>query len=222
MRNIVRRLQRPPVVGTVALLMLLVWPQVAGADEPRLEILEVGGGSSIYALSRIEQVGFEGDTLVVSVRPHPHCHVERLDDPHPAPERGETRVLRTDRYALESIIRIDFHWEAPDGRFAGVESPEDAAVLVRALHLFQNQPNPFSPETRIEFDLPHSGHVELKVYAVSGRLVRTLVDGRRAAGPHSVKWNGRDEAGRKVSSGVYFYNLSADGISESRKMILLP
>jgi hypothetical protein len=204
------------------MLFLLVWPQAAGAEGPRLEILEVGGGSSAYALTGIEQIGFEGDTLVVTVRPHPHRHTERLDDPHPAPERGEVRLLRTDRYPLESIVRIDFHWEAPDGRLAGVESPEDAAVLIQALHLFQNQPNPFSPETRIEFDLPHSGHVELKVYAVSGRLVRTLVEGRRAAGTHSVRWDGRDDAGRKVSSGVYFCNLSADGISESRKMILLP
>jgi hypothetical protein len=222
MKRIVARVPRPPSVVAFAVLFLLAWPQVAGADEARLEILEEGGGSSVYALSRVEQIGFEGDTLVVTVRPHPHRHVERLEDPHPAPERGGVPLLRTDRYPLESIVRIDFHWEAPSGRLAGVESPEDTAVLVQALHLLQNQPNPFSPETRIEFDLPQSGPVELKVYAVSGRLVRTLVEGRRAAGSHSVRWDGRDDAGRKVSSGVYFYNLSANGISESRKMILLP
>lgn len=193
MRTIGEGASRRPALVALALLMLLLWPQAVRADEFVLEILQVGGGSSIYALSEIERIGFEGDTLFV------------------------VDAAGSDGYAMESIVRIDFEWE-----LTGIESPEDAAVLITAVHLFQNQPNPFSPETRIEFDLPRAGRVELKVYAVRGRLVRTLVEDRRAAGSHSVRWDGRDEAGRKVASGVYFYNLAAPGINESRKMILLP
>ena len=180
-------------LAAATVLMLLAWPQVVPADEPVLEIVQVGGGSSIYGLANIERIGFESDTLLV------------------------VQAGGTERYPLESILRINFEWQP-----TSVESPENAEVLIKALHLFQNQPNPFSPETRIEFDLPQTGPVELKVYAVSGRLVRTLVEGRRAAGSHNVQWDGRDEGGRKVSSGVYFYNLIAPGINECRKMILLP
>jgi len=185
MKNTAKRARRLPALVAVASLMLLAWPQAVRADEPVLEIVQVGGGSSIYGLANIERIGFESDTLLV------------------------VQAGGTERYPLESILRINFEWQP-----TSVESSEDAVVLIKALHLFQNRPNPFSPETRIEFELPQSGRVALKIYAVSGRL--------RAAGSHSVRWDGRDESGRKVASGVYFYNLAADGISESRKMILLP
>ena len=95
-------------------------------------------------------------------------------------------------------------------------------ALIDAIHLLQNQPNPFSPETRIRFELPQGGEVELGIYSPDGRLVRTLVTGQRAAGRHTVRWDGLDDAQRKVSGGVYFYNLAAPGIEESRRMILLP
>ena len=64
--------------------------------------------------------------------------------------------------------------------------------------------------------------MELGIYSVSGRLIRRLVKDTREAGPHSVTWDGRDGAGLKVSSGIYFYQLTASGTKESRRMILLP
>jgi hypothetical protein len=103
-----------------------------------------------------------------------------------------------------------------------VVDPRDAAALVKAVHLFQNQPNPFSPETRIAFDLPKSGPVELVIYSVNGRLIRRLVKDTREAGRHTASWDGRDDAGEKVGSGIYFYQLIATGVDESRRMILLP
>jgi flagellar hook assembly protein FlgD len=90
------------------------------------------------------------------------------------------------------------------------------------VHLFQNQPSPFSPETRISFDLPQAGPVELVIYGVNGRLIRRLVKDARPAGRHTASWNGRDDAGEKVGSGIYFYQLTALGVEESRRMILLP
>jgi hypothetical protein len=88
-----------------------------------------------------------------------------------------------------------------------------------ALH--QNYPNPFNPETQIAFDLPQAGRVELTVYNVLGRRIVTLAGGTFEAGSHSVSWDGRDESGTSVSSGVYFYRLETPSGSVSRKMVLL-
>ena len=99
------------------------------------------------------------------------------------------------------------------------ERAETAAP--RASHLAQNAPNPFNPSTEIAFDLPSATRVELRIYAVDGRLVRTLVDGERSAGTNRVVWDGRDDAGRSVPSGTYFYRFAADGRSIVRKMQLL-
>ncbi|HKW13619.1 MAG TPA: PA domain-containing protein [Candidatus Krumholzibacteria bacterium] len=87
--------------------------------------------------------------------------------------------------------------------------------------LDQNVPNPFNPETTIRFSLPSSERVTLNVYSASGALVRTLVDGVQATGSHSFTWNGVDNRGNAVSSGVYFYRLTAGKFNDTRKMVLL-
>ena len=90
--------------------------------------------------------------------------------------------------------------------------------------LSQNIPNPFNPDTRVSFTIPNgssAGHVTLKIYDVSGRLVRTLVDEPRGVGLHTVEWNARDNHGSTVASGVYFYRLQWNGNIESKKMVLL-
>jgi hypothetical protein len=86
----------------------------------------------------------------------------------------------------------------------------------------QNEPNPFGTGTTIRYSLPHEGKVQLHVYNVEGRLVRTLVDGMVPAGAHAVTWDGRDTQGARLSSGVYFYRLFADGQgSLTRKALFL-
>lgn len=87
--------------------------------------------------------------------------------------------------------------------------------------LNQNVPNPFNPETTIRFSLPSSERVTLNVYSASGALVRTLVDGVQPTGSHSFTWNGVDNRGNAVSSGVYFYRLTAGKFNDTRKMVLL-
>lgn len=84
-----------------------------------------------------------------------------------------------------------------------------------------NYPNPFNPSTSIRFDVAARSHVTLRVYDVSGALVRTLVDGPAEAGSHVVEWNGRNDQGSPASSGVYFYRLTAPGFSDVRKMTLV-
>ncbi len=98
--------------------------------------------------------------------------------------------------------------------------PEGEGVIDR-LALHQNAPNPFNPVTEIAFDLPERAEVELAVYDVSGRKVATLVDGMTDPGRHRAGWNGTDDAGRGVASGVYFFRLSRGGETIVRKGVLL-
>jgi len=82
-------------------------------------------------------------------------------------------------------------------------------------------PNPFNPETTIRYELASREHVSLRVYDVSGAVVRTLVNGDKPAGSYSLTWNGRDDNGNAVSSGVYFYRITAGSFSDVRKMTLV-
>ena len=95
------------------------------------------------------------------------------------------------------------------------------AVLPRGFSLAQNIPNPFNPDTRIEYDLPSSGWVNLVVFDVLGRKVATLVDMFRAAGTYGTVWNGTGSNGKPVASGIYFYRLKVGSFSETKKMVLL-
>ena len=82
-------------------------------------------------------------------------------------------------------------------------------------------PNPFNPQTTIRYNLASRQHVMLRVYDVSGAVVRTLVDESKPAGSYSLTWNGRDDHGSSVSSGVYFYRITAGSFSDVRKMTLI-
>jgi subtilisin-like proprotein convertase family protein len=82
-------------------------------------------------------------------------------------------------------------------------------------------PNPFNPVTKVSYGLPETGRVALRIYSVSGRLVRTLVNGRESAGYHEAVWDGRDDRGVEVATGVYFCRMQAEGFSDSAKMVLL-
>jgi hypothetical protein len=82
-------------------------------------------------------------------------------------------------------------------------------------------PNPFNPSTRLSFDMAHAGHVRLAVYDVAGRLVTALVDEHRETGRYDVAWDGRDANGRTSSAGVYLYRLEADGVIETKRMLLV-
>ncbi len=100
-------------------------------------------------------------------------------------------------------------------------SDEDVPVVPQDFVLKQNYPNPFNPTTVINYTLPSRSDVEIAVYDILGRRVRTLLDETQAAGPHEVSWNGTDGAGHPVATGVYFYRLQAGDMIETRKMMLL-
>ena len=87
--------------------------------------------------------------------------------------------------------------------------------------LSQNAPNPFNPETIISYSLPQSEQVKLVIYNVLGQEIRTLVNAFKPAGRYRVVWNSKDDFGRSVSSGVYFYQITAGEFLDTRKMLIL-
>ncbi len=106
--------------------------------------------------------------------------------------------------------------------FQGVMSPvEDIQpVALATARIEEIYPNPFNPVTTISLALPEAGPVQVRVYDLQGRLVRTLVDGSRPAGEFDVQWFGRDDQGRSVASGTYFCRLRGARVSDTRKLLL--
>jgi len=121
------------------------------------------------------------------------------------------------------VILTDFGVGIPDpvdnGCTIDVNVPTGVPSRV-VLH--QNTPNPFNPTTKIRFSLPARSQVELKIYDIAGREVRTLVNGElEASANHEFSWYGKDNNGAEVGSGVYFYRLDAGKESQTRKMVLI-
>jgi hypothetical protein len=87
--------------------------------------------------------------------------------------------------------------------------------------VLQNFPNPFNPSTTISFDLPTRVQTSLIIYNVSGQIVRTLISRELSAGSYRIEWDGKDNRGRPVATGVYLYRLTAGTFSESKKMMLV-
>jgi len=131
------------------------------------------------------------------------------------PERGIDRNLFVQRVAVTS---------GPMARRAdgGYEAREALVSLVpEEFSLSQNYPNPFNPETVIRFGLREATSTRLVVYDARGREVRRLVNGTLPAGMHTVRWDGKDASGRRVSSGVYFFRLEAGSFAQMKRMLLL-
>lgn len=94
-------------------------------------------------------------------------------------------------------------------------------LLPGEFSLAQNAPNPFNPQTRIDYDIPKATNVRLEIYNVLGQHVKTLVDEFQEPGSKSVIWDGRDNSGSMVASGIYFYRMDAGEFSLTRKMMML-
>jgi hypothetical protein len=97
----------------------------------------------------------------------------------------------------------------------GVEAEE----VPRQFAVLSNYPNPFNPSTTLRFELPKDGCVTLKIYDLSGRLVKVLLSGNQTAGAHTAVWDGTDDAGHKVAAGVYFYRLEFTDANGTRQVL---
>lgn len=151
-------------------------------------------------------------------------------------------TIRRSQYNFPSNAKIRFRCDASDnnddvyidevvfrGTTAVLAAPAEELVapletnspVPQSYTLDQNYPNPFNAGTNISFTLTQSGDVELVVYDILGRTVRHLATGFHAEGPHTVAFDGRDEHGSPLSSGVYMYRLIGPSFSQTRKMVLL-
>jgi hypothetical protein len=105
---------------------------------------------------------------------------------------------------------------------SGVEEEENQVALrPNAFELEQNYPNPFNPETKIEYDLSKAAWVNLTIYNLLGQKVRTLVDEHQFIGSYKITWDGKNEGGKILSSGIYFYRLEVNGVPQTKRMVLL-
>jgi len=145
---------------------------------------------------------------------------------------GEPQTEITDSLNYEFTEPGDFDVEviASDGEYQvgqtwlvhvleGVEAGQIHMPAVTKLN--QNIPNPFNPETTIHYSLTDAGKVIIEIYNIRGAKVRTLVDEYKNIGYHSIIWNGKDNSGRSVASGLYFYSMRTDKYHKIRKMLLI-
>ena len=140
-----------------------------------------------------------------------------LQDPVKAHEVFTYIVEHYPDSKIAEIIRAN--WDKPISKFgekdstAQEEKPSEFSTL--------NYPNPFNPETEIQYSLPDDGRITLKIYDVMGREITTLVDANKLRGRYTIRWNGKDRQGRDVTSGMYFYQIRFKDQTLTRKLLLI-
>jgi len=117
-------------------------------------------------------------------------------------------------------------WDAnfnPDGCQVQWNTSSHSAdeVMLAVTQLYASYPNPFNPSTTIAFNMGSAGHVAIDVYNAKGQRVKSLVDEVCVAGSHKIVWNGEDQNGHNVGSGVYFYRMTTNGYSNVKKMVMM-
>jgi hypothetical protein len=145
-------------------------------------------------------------------------------------------TLTTSSYEVDSAMSNNhYFWRVKGGNANGwgpytektdffveaIAAIDDAGGIPTRFKLGQNVPNPFNATTRISFDIPKPLKVKVRIYDISGSLVAEPMDNMIEAGHHSLIWNGKDDRGSALASGVYFYSIQADGLKAVKKMIML-
>ena len=131
--------------------------------------------------------------------------------------KTDAAPVAADFQVSESVlIGLDGNMDAPARVDVG-----DLKPLPDRFGLDRNMPNPFNPATVIGYQMPDAGRVRLTVYNLLGQEVRVLVDEQREAGSFTATWDGRDNLGRRVASGVYLYRMQAGDFTATKRMLLL-
>jgi len=208
------------------------------AQGSRMFVVSPGCGSEstetsdIYENALIINKDDDGSTLVF-VDENGVRHEIDLDDPDAEDQLAalglDVEFFRSDDSTVSCMIKgegdncciIELNKPIGDSEEGDAFLKETGGELPNGFELNQNHPNPFNPTTEISFSIPEPQHVRLVIFNVRGQLVRTLLDADLAAGEHTVQWNSQDEAGSQVSSGVYFYRLTAGDVTATKKMTLL-
>jgi hypothetical protein len=138
----------------------------------------------------------------------------------------KVEIGKTYFYYIEDIDIVGERDSSDIIQITVTAQPRKQAVIPAKFALLQNYPNPFNPETWIPYWLPKDAHVTVIIYNADGQVVRVLNLGAKQAGEYVIRtkaayWNGRDNLGEKVASGVYFYTLKAGEFSATRKMLIV-
>jgi len=138
-------------------------------------------------------------------------------------DEGEGEIIADHSAHDNSGQLVSTHWRVGVAlnNPVSVEEKKAQAPIPSHYQLYPNYPNPFNPETTICYDLPTRSRIRLQVYNVTGNCIKMLLNEKKAAGSYKIKWDGTDEKGIKVSSGVYFYQLTAESFHQTEKMLLL-
>ena len=127
-----------------------------------------------------------------------------------------SRSKLTRVYADTSVFGGVFDEEFQDDPMEE-EIPDSENAIVKPYELLGNYPNPFNPSTTIRYAIPNVSYVSLRIYDILGREVKTLVNSEQNIGNHSVQWNGDNNYGNKVSSGIYLYKIEAGNFIMTKK-----
>ncbi len=140
-------------------------------------------------------------------------HIENIDDTNP------TDVIEV---AFGSINPTYFNaWDFETNSVATGITSDEISNIPKTFYLKQNYPNPFNPETTIKFGLPRQAKVKIEIYNILGQRVRVLLNKEMEAGAFKATWNGRNDLGLQVTSGVYIYRIVSRDFIKTRKMVFI-
>ena len=169
---------------------------------------EDNDGMSIY-------YEFSDDTLFISVTEYP-C--EDFNDYDECIEEGEMDLFIGELEDIQDLYIHNTLVMLPTGDDVSLA---DVTVMPEKFTLHQNYPNPFNPVTTLRYDLPENGNVNITIYDMLGRQVKTLINQNQDAGYRSVVWNATNNYGEPVSAGIYLYQIQAGEYMQTKKMVLL-
>ena len=159
-----------------------------------------GGPADESAATMIHEWTYSGPHIPRPEQPRVHINLWQVNGP---PSSDQEVVFEAFTFYPEGTV-------TDAGTTAVPSAPRSVAL-----------PNPFNPSTTIRYTVASGGPVDITVYDVSGRRIRSLVNGHAPAGTHEVRWDGRDDDGRPVASGIYLYRFGSTGFTETRKLVLL-
>ena len=161
--------------------------------------------------------GFSDDTLFAGEKEYP-CEEEGVNTYDECIEEGEMGLFLGDLVDIQDFYIYSNRVMLPTGDNVSLA---DVIVMPEKFTIHQNYPNPFNPVTTLRYDLPEQTHVNITVYDMLGRKVRTIFNQQQAPGYKSLIWDATNDYGKPVSAGIYLYQIQAGEYMQTKKMVLL-
>jgi hypothetical protein len=194
--------------------------KIANIDEENNRVL-IGLISMVYGPKDALEPG-DGEIALLTFRIDDATLDEFEINPFEATNPGHKLSLVYNNYVGGKPVVDNASPELEGNTVSLTKNPgTDAAIIPVAYSLAQNYPNPFNPSTSIAYSIKSPGEVELSIYNILGQQVRQLVNEHKDAGNYTAYWDGRDNSGGEVASGVYFYRISAGDFNDIKKMVLM-